>query len=60
MNNKVVSLNKPMQFNRPDGDYTALEASILQALEVESLNFHITGERKRTEDFSCMEEETAV
>jgi len=60
MNNKVVSLNKPMQFNRPHGDYTALEASILQALQVESLNFHITGERKRTEDFSCMEEETAA
>jgi len=50
----------PMQFNRPDGDYTALEASILQSLEVESLDFHLTGERKRTEDFSRMEEETAA
>ena len=60
MNNKVVSLNEPMQFSRPDGDYTALEASILQALGVESLDYHITGERKRTEDFSRMEEDTAA
>ena len=61
MNNKVVSLTEPMQFNRPDGDYSALEKSILQALKVESLDFHIAGERKRTEDFSRMvEEETAA
>lgn len=57
MNNKVVSLKEPMQFNRPDGQYTPLEASILQALDVASLDFAITGERKRTQDFSRMEEE---
>jgi hypothetical protein len=57
MNNKVVSLNAPMQFDRPAGNYTALEASILQALDVESLQFSITGERKRTQDFSRMVEE---
>ncbi len=60
MNNKVVSLTEPMQFNRPDGDYTALEASILQALGVEFLDFQITGKRKRNEDFSRMEEEATA
>ena len=60
MNNKVVSLNQPMQFNRPDGAYTALEASILQALEVDSLDFHITGQRLRSEDFSQLKEEVVV
>ena len=60
MNNKVVSLNEPMQFNRPQGTYTPLEQSILQALEVNSLDFHITGTRKRTEDFSCMQEENVA
>jgi hypothetical protein len=34
-----------------------LEASILQALDVESLQFSIAGERKRTQDFSRMVEE---
>lgn len=57
MNNKVVSLTEPMQFNRPDGDYTPLEQSILKALGVESIDYRITRERKRTEDFSCMVEE---
>ena len=54
MNNKVVSLKEPMNFNRPAGDYTALEASILHALGMDSLDFQITGERKRSEDFSQM------
>ena len=54
MNNKVVSLKEPMNFNRPVGDYTALEASILHALGMDSLDFQITGERKRNEDFSQM------
>ena len=57
MNNKVISLKAPLQFNRPDGAYTALEASILQALDVDSLDFQITRERKRSEDFSRMDEE---
>ncbi len=52
MNNKVVSLKEPMCFNRPDGHYTPLEQSILRALDVPSLDFKITGERVRTEDFS--------
>ena len=59
MNNKVISLSAPMRFNRANGAYTALEASILRALGVESLDFAITGERKRTEDFSRMEEDAA-
>ena len=59
MNNKVVSLNEPMQFDRQDGQSTALEASILQALGVESLDFQIAGERLRTEDFSCLPVEAA-
>ena len=54
MNNKVVSLKESMKFNRPSGDYTTLEASILQALGMDSLDFQITGERKRNEDFSQM------
>jgi hypothetical protein len=60
MNNKVISLNQPMQFNRPDGAYTALEASILQALEVDSLDFHITGQRLCSGDFSQLKEEEVV
>ena len=57
MNNKVVSLQEPMCLNRPDGDYNALEASILQALDIESLDFQITRARKRSEGFSRMDEE---
>ena len=57
MNNKVISLQEPMCFNRPDGDYNALEASILRALDIESLDFQITRERKRSEGFSRMDEE---
>jgi len=58
MNNKVVSLKEPMQFNRPDGDYNALEESILQALGVDSLDYEITRERKRSEGFSRMEDDS--
>ena len=57
MNNKVVSLKEPMKFNRPAGDYTTLEASILHALGMDSPDFKITGERKRNEDFSQLVEE---
>jgi hypothetical protein len=45
MNNKVVSLKEPMQLNRMDGDYNALEESILQALGEDSLDFD-RGERR--------------
>ena len=41
----------------PDGNYNALEASILQALDIESLDFQITRERKRSEGFSRLDEE---
>lgn len=57
MNNKVVSLVEPMKFSRPHGDYTVLEESILRALNTDSLDFKITGERKRTPDFSRMVED---
>jgi ectoine hydroxylase-related dioxygenase (phytanoyl-CoA dioxygenase family) len=57
MNNKVVSLKEPMRFQRSGGDYTPLEASILQALDVDELDFEITGQRKRSEDFSRLVEE---
>ena len=55
MNNKVVSLKEPMQFKRNDGAYTILEESILQTFAKRSMHYQITGERKRTEDFSRME-----
>ena len=58
MNNKVVSLIEPMQFNRPDGDYNALEESILQGLGVDSLDFEIARERVRSPDFSRLENAT--
>ena len=57
MNNKVVSLKEPMQFSRPIEDHSALEASILQALEMNSLDFAITRERKRSEGFSRMDDD---
>jgi hypothetical protein len=57
MNNKVVSLKEPMQFNRPDENYDALEESIIQALGGEPFDFRITRERKRSEGFSRMEDD---
>ncbi len=45
MCNIVTSLAKPMNFNKPDGDYNAMEQVILNALGVDSLDFQITGER---------------
>ena len=57
MNNKVVSLKEPMQFNRPDGNYDALEASIIQALDGEPFDFAITRDRKRSEGFSRLEDD---
>ena len=57
MNNKVVSLKQPLRLDRPDGEYTPLERTLLNALRVKSLPFHITRERRRTEDFGPLSEE---
>ena len=43
--NPAVSLNEPMCFNRPDGDYSPVEQAVLNALSVESLDWQITAER---------------
>lgn len=45
--NPAVSLNEPMCFNRPDGDYSLVEQAVLNALDVESLDWEITAERER-------------
>jgi len=45
--NPAVSLNDPMCFNRPDGDYSLVEQAILNALGVDSLDWQITAERER-------------
>jgi hypothetical protein len=45
--NPAVSLNEPMCFNRPDGDYSLVEQAVLNALSVESLDWKITAERER-------------
>lgn len=45
--NPAVSLNEPMCFNRPDGDYSLVEQAVLKALGVESLDWKITGKRER-------------
>ena len=46
-----------MKFNRTDGEYNALEETILQALGVDSIDFKIARERKRSEDFSRLEDD---
>ena len=55
--NPVSTLKEPMQFSRLNEDHSALEASILQALEMNSLDFSITRERKRSEGFSRMDDD---
>ena len=45
--NPAVSLNEPMCFDRPDGDYSLVEQSVLNALDVPSLDWEITSERER-------------
>ena len=44
--NPAVSLNDPMCFDRPDGDYSLVEQAVLNALSVESLDWQITAERE--------------
>lgn len=46
--NVCVSLNEPMNFNRPNrDDFSAVELSVLRALGVDRLDFRITGQRGR-------------
>ena len=45
--NPAVSLVEPMQFSRPGGDYSLIEQAVLHALEVDELDFVITGKRER-------------
>lgn len=57
MNNKVVSLKAPMCFDRDDGDYSPLEQSILRALGEDRLAYEITRPRKRSPDFSRLDDD---
>jgi hypothetical protein len=45
--NPPVSLQEPMQFDRADGDFSAVERGVLRGLGVDSYAFRATGERKR-------------
>ena len=45
--NPNVAVTEPLCFDRPDGGYSVLERSILQALGVDRLDWRITGERER-------------
>ncbi|GAB4453766.1 MAG: hypothetical protein OHK0029_07190 [Armatimonadaceae bacterium] len=45
--NPAVALNEPMNFDRPDGDYSLVEQAILNGLGVDRLPFAISGERQR-------------
>jgi hypothetical protein len=45
--NPAVSLKEPMNFNRPDGDYSLVEQAILRGLGVERLDFAPTVPRER-------------
>ena len=44
--NPIVMLREPMNFNRADGDYSLVEAAILRALNVDSLDFQPRGSRE--------------
>ncbi len=45
--NPAVSLVEPMRFKRDEGDYTLIEQAVLRALDVDELDFTISGERER-------------
>jgi hypothetical protein len=45
--NPPISLKEPMQFNRPDGNYSLVEQAILNALGVDKFDFVATGSRER-------------
>lgn len=44
--NPILVLKEPMQFDRPDGDYSLIEAATLHALGVERLDFKPTAPRE--------------
>lgn len=45
ISNTSVMLEEPMRFDRPAGEHSALERSILDAVGVERLSFRATGDR---------------
>jgi hypothetical protein len=45
--NPAVHLNEPMNFDRPDGDYSLIEEAVLRGLGVERLPFAPTAPRER-------------
>ncbi|WP_309719292.1 phytanoyl-CoA dioxygenase family protein [Armatimonas sp.] len=45
--NPPVHLKEPMDFNRPDGNYSLVEAAVLRGLGVESFDFVPTSPRER-------------
>ncbi len=48
--NLCLGLREPMQFAREDGNYSPIERAILRGLNVESLDWKITGERETFQD----------
>ena len=46
MENIVTSFAEPLNYNRADGNYNAIEQVVLNALGVDHLDFKITGERE--------------
>jgi len=49
--NLCYELQEPMSLNRPDGDYSPVEAAILRGLGVEHYDFQPTQPRYRTPDY---------
>ena len=47
ISNTSVMLRRPMRFDRPDGSFSPLEQSILDALGVDFCAYRATGERRR-------------
>lgn len=44
--NPPISFVEPMQFHRADGNYTLVEQAVLHTLDVDELDYRITGERE--------------
>lgn len=55
--NVLFELKEPMQFDRPDGNYSPVEAAILHGLGVDKFIFSPTGKRYRTSDYGPMDSE---
>lgn len=49
--NLCYELREPMNLNRPDGDYSPVEAAVLRGLGVDHYDFQPTGERYHTPDY---------